>query len=590
MLPKKICQNCYDKLIDMLNFHQQIFKAFKIYKDFAEYQNTLALNTQIVEQLKVEPFDYEDEDFISDDLRQFFRDVGTGKIVLDVNPIPNAKVTIPNANPKVILKAIPNVNPKVTPKSIPNEPFLSKIINKVEARKPKVVAEKRKRGRPKKYCGLMQFKNDDLTDVEKMKDAVVNSVPNIDGSQTFFEEPMMVTIRKKRGRPKNPVKQEKENEIGANETYIITDHPKEADQSNETIVLDETIKSKESDDPDAPGCSVRQMKGNNKKVTRIGAIQSDVDPHEYTYQLPYDPKATITFISNTTDKFFFCKTCNKQYCDFSSLRKHFVHHSSIKIFQCNICHYQTFTKHCLDTHQIVHADARPETCQECGKTFKSKDRLHRHSYCHMKRFICDICGKEFSHSAMLKKHVQHIHINERNFLCPICDFAAKSKEYLNRHMLRHDNSDENKIECTVCKKLLKTRNSFKIHMKRHEDDRKFQCSLCDKKYVVKSQLDIHFRIHTGFKPFACRFCGKQFRKADPFKNHVRIHTNEKPFVCHYCNKKFTQKVSLQVHLRLHTGERPYRCDECGKTFIQGSVYKLHLKRYHPVVVHSEALT
>ena len=52
------------------------------------------------------------------------------------------------------------------------------------------------------------------------------------------------------------------------------------------------------------------------------------------------------------------------------------------------------------------------------------------------RYICDICGKEFSRHFHLKRH-RIIHTGEKPYGCPHCSYRASRKDSLDYHVLLH---------------------------------------------------------------------------------------------------------------------------------------------------------
>jgi hypothetical protein len=81
----------------------------------------------------------------------------------------------------------------------------------------------------------------------------------------------------------------------------------------------------------------------------------------------------------------------------------------------------------------------------------------------------------------------------------------------------------------------------------------------------------------------CPVCSKPLRgRQSELDRHLRIHTGG-PFVCATCKRGFTQKAALAGHVRIHTGEMPYARDECKRLFR----YLCNLRR-HKANVHTHA--
>lgn len=81
-----------------------------------------------------------------------------------------------------------------------------------------------------------------------------------------------------------------------------------------------------------------------------------------------------------------------------------------------------------------------------------------------------ICGKVFTQKGSLMYH-SLIHKGEKNFICDVCDFRARSN---------HD---------------------LKIHKKKHTENRQYICNICAFAFKTSSNLQKHLRRHTGIKDF-----------------------------------------------------------------------------------------
>ncbi|XP_019833963.2 zinc finger and SCAN domain-containing protein 4 [Bos indicus] len=107
----------------------------------------------------------------------------------------------------------------------------------------------------------------------------------------------------------------------------------------------------------------------------------------------------------------------------------------------------------------------------------------------------------------------------------------------------------------------------------------YRCERCPKTFRYSSRFRVHQKRHNNERTYICAECGKGFFQASDLHVHQRIHTGEKPFVCSTCEMAFTHKTNLRTHERTHTGEKPYECSLCQRRFRQSSTYHRH-RRFH----------
>lgn len=102
------------------------------------------------------------------------------------------------------------------------------------------------------------------------------------------------------------------------------------------------------------------------------------------------------------------------------------------------------------------------------------------------------CSKCFVDSYVLRRHVEAVHLNIRNYLCEFCVARFKTLSSLKVHILCY-------------------------HVKK-EDVKEFKCKLCRKSFQRKINLKKHEKLHTNVKNFPCSFegCDKSFRLVQSF--------------------------------------------------------------------------
>ncbi|CAJ0609760.1 unnamed protein product, partial [Cylicocyclus nassatus] len=118
-------------------------------------------------------------------------------------------------------------------------------------------------------------------------------------------------------------------------------------------------------------------------------------------------------------------------------------------------------------------------------------------------FSCDRCGKVFSYSYYRDKHLKYtrcVDNGDRKYPCPICPRSFEKRDRLRIHIL-HVHENHRPHLCTVCGKAFSQSSSLNKHLRVHSGERPYKCSFCPKAFTASSILRTHVRQHSGEKPF-----------------------------------------------------------------------------------------
>ena len=204
---------------------------------------------------------------------------------------------------------------------------------------------------------------------------------------------------------------------------------------------------------------------------------------------------------------------------------------------------------------------------------------------------CEVCKKEFANAAHLLGH-SRTHTGEKPYACEHCGRAFSYTHHLNRHVRKlHTHRDEKPWKCDLCS------NSF-------------LCNQCDFSCMSGQGLASHHRKHLAVAPYKCEMCGKGFklpkRLADhrtkfcvavrkvaalPTKVVSKRHTSDlrakafktrgeelKTHSQKHSRQENVQETSfLPFSIREHASE--LQCEVCDKTFTNRRGLKKHLESH-----------
>ncbi len=156
--------------------------------------------------------------------------------------------------------------------------------------------------------------------------------------------------------------------------------------------------------------------------------------------------------------------------------------------------------------------------------------------------ICHLCGKSFTWTSGLTKHLKYFHEKQFDKRCHVCGMGVYASQRLNMHLLSKHPDDP------VSKKMVE------------EGAKLWRCTVvgCRVVYWKQSGLEGHMKkVHGGNgedanKPlFSCSFCGKTFWRWHRLNCHETRHKlgNERPFSCDLCGAKLKMADSVTKHKR-----------------------------------------
>ncbi|XP_048480221.1 zinc finger protein 90 [Plutella xylostella] len=301
-----------------------------------------------------------------------------------------------------------------------------------------------------------------------------------------------------------------------------------------------------------------------------------------------------------------CQICKKRFKNKYAIKSHLQKHrkeSRGALYYCAACGVDYRTAILFRQH--FYRNMRPgaqhrNECFHCDIRFQTPKRLQEHiSTTHMKRGVykCSHCFKSYMQKKALELHVTTKHSREvkktRDKICDVCGKGFTSTTILKNHMRSH--TGERPYRCELCPARFGHTGSLYTHVKLVHKKRgvskeggidavMFQCTACTKEFVSESRLKSHYDFfHLKKSEFTCEICNKIFISAWNLKNHrTMLHgiNRTRSFPCSVCGKEFFRVDALKSHKLIHSEERTFMCSECGKTFKQQAALYTHNKLVH----------
>ena len=147
-----------------------------------------------------------------------------------------------------------------------------------------------------------------------------------------------------------------------------------------------------------------------------------------------------------------------------------------------------------------------------------------------------------------------------NKKCHICEEIVNSQE---NHMRNHRIKS-----CNVCHQLVE-HNSFDNHMKGHSTPQML-CQHCDYRAKHKHNLIKHVESNhsSQSRPYKCSICGQEVKTKEKLENHQR-QAHGTRFKCQFCDKTFSLRKTKKDHeIKDHKDLIRHKKIDCGSNNIQ----------------------
>lgn len=261
-------------------------------------------------------------------------------------------------------------------------------------------------------------------------------------------------------------------------------------------------------------------------------MEADETFEETEYEIMESESVVQDLLNDLTDDSMFkCDCCDKTYAC-RGLKQQHIHNYNDDSKACKMCpaYYEKESE--FNAHKKVHNLANTLDCPHCLEVFASVNKLKRHLT--SSKTEMGIPPTKRSRKTPMKSTTDTIETIEFEVEKGMDDFEVEAGD-----KKRH------KFVCKICGKEYSYMHYLKKHLKRHSDNTlNHSCEICGHEFKLRQNLIAHMRTHTGEKPFKCRLCGKAFNQPYYMTIHMRIHEKQKPYQCNLCGVSFVTSSHL----------------------------------------------
>lgn len=188
-----------------------------------------------------------------------------------------------------------------------------------------------------------------------------------------------------------------------------------------------------------------------------------------------------------------CVQCDRECRTFGHLLVHTnKEHKGCSQVLCEFCGQHFKSNHHLRDHMNKEHTNRSVLCPQCGEEIHSANRMRTHMQnVHNKRYKCLICPEMFDTHYKRSRHVMTVHKTREEVKCQHCPRTFVFRSTMMRHV-RETHLQERNAVCSVCGWRAFGPGRLQRHMMKHSNERNFKCPACDKAFKTKKTMKQHY--------------------------------------------------------------------------------------------------
>lgn len=178
--------------------------------------------------------------------------------------------------------------------------------------------------------------------------------------------------------------------------------------------------------------------------SRVIATSTYGSQNNLSHRQPFKASYIVALLNSLDQKSdprkYFCPRCGRLFRHVGRLRAHMLSHARSKSFTCGHCGKISENWSNFWRHQRLHKQRRGRFfCPKCSQGFRFASIYMEHLQQHpeLNAYFCPICPHTFSNATSLKNHQQEWHQTSMPHLCDICGKGFLTSIVLKRHRATH---------------------------------------------------------------------------------------------------------------------------------------------------------